>query len=81
MHRLTKHLLNLEVFLVGCIFDNPHLCHSEGLDLFHIGRFLDVLAGRKDPGGLSGEVLVNGSPQPPNFKCLSGYVVQVTRLT
>ncbi|XP_057188591.1 broad substrate specificity ATP-binding cassette transporter ABCG2d isoform X2 [Triplophysa rosa] len=38
--------------------------------------FLDVLAGRKDPGGLSGEVLVNGSPQPPNFKCLSGYVVQ-----
>nr|XP_055060493.1 broad substrate specificity ATP-binding cassette transporter ABCG2d [Misgurnus anguillicaudatus] len=38
--------------------------------------FLDVLAGRKDPGGLSGEVLINGSPQPPNFKCLSGYVVQ-----
>ncbi|XP_051983209.1 broad substrate specificity ATP-binding cassette transporter ABCG2d [Xyrauchen texanus] len=38
--------------------------------------FLDVLAGRKDPAGLSGEVLINGSPQPPNFKCLSGYVVQ-----
>uniref|UniRef100_A0A4W6BTF5 ATP-binding cassette, sub-family G (WHITE), member 2a n=1 Tax=Lates calcarifer TaxID=8187 RepID=A0A4W6BTF5_LATCA len=39
-------------------------------------RFLDVLAARKDPAGLSGEVLINGAPQPPNFKCLSGYVVQ-----
>lgn len=40
-------------------------------------RFLDVLAARKDPAGLSGEVLINGALQPPNFKCLSGYVVQV----
>ncbi|KTG46962.1 hypothetical protein cypCar_00001362 [Cyprinus carpio] len=39
--------------------------------------FLDVLAARKDPAGLSGEVLINGALQPPNFKCLSGYVVQV----
>ncbi|KAM7366589.1 hypothetical protein PAMP_016020 [Pampus punctatissimus] len=38
--------------------------------------FLDVLAARKDPAGLSGEVLIDGAPQPPNFKCLSGYVVQ-----
>ncbi|CAL9694161.1 unnamed protein product [Knipowitschia caucasica] len=38
--------------------------------------FLDVLAARKDPSGLSGEVLIDGRPQPPNFKCLSGYVVQ-----
>ncbi|CAL8241288.1 unnamed protein product [Merluccius merluccius] len=38
--------------------------------------FLDVLAARKDPLGLSGEVLIDGVPQPPNFKCLSGYVVQ-----
>ncbi|CAB1423261.1 unnamed protein product [Pleuronectes platessa] len=38
--------------------------------------FLDVLAARKDPCGLSGEVLIDGAPQPPNFKCLSGYVVQ-----
>uniref|UniRef100_A0A673N6B2 ATP-binding cassette sub-family G member 2-like n=1 Tax=Sinocyclocheilus rhinocerous TaxID=307959 RepID=A0A673N6B2_9TELE len=38
--------------------------------------FLDVLAARKDPAGLSGEVLIDGDPQPPNFKCLSGYVVQ-----
>ncbi|KAF4090667.1 hypothetical protein AMELA_G00054780 [Ameiurus melas] len=38
--------------------------------------FLDVLAARKDPSGLSGEVLIDGVPQPSNFKCLSGYVVQ-----
>ncbi|CAL8331717.1 unnamed protein product [Lota lota] len=38
--------------------------------------FLDILAARKDPSGLSGEVLIDGVPQPPNFKCLSGYVVQ-----
>lgn len=41
-------------------------------------RFLDILAARKDPSGLSGEVLVDRAPQPPNFKCLSGYVVQVS---
>lgn len=40
-------------------------------------RFLDVLAARKDPSGLMGQVLIDGAPQPPNFKCLSGYVVQV----
>ena len=38
---------------------------------------LDVLAGRKDRKGVNGVVLVDGRPQPPNFKCLSGYVVQV----
>lgn len=37
---------------------------------------LDVLAARKDPRGLSGDVLINGAPQPANFKCSSGYVVQ-----
>ncbi|KAJ6661738.1 hypothetical protein lerEdw1_013260 [Lerista edwardsae] len=37
---------------------------------------LDVLAARKDPAGLSGNVLIDGIPQPPNFKCISGYVVQ-----
>ncbi|XP_037760970.1 broad substrate specificity ATP-binding cassette transporter ABCG2 [Chelonia mydas] len=37
---------------------------------------LDVLAARKDPAGLSGQVFVDGFPQPPNFKCISGYVVQ-----
>ncbi|XP_036619302.1 broad substrate specificity ATP-binding cassette transporter ABCG2 [Trichosurus vulpecula] len=37
---------------------------------------LDVLAARKDPKGLSGHVLINGAPQPANFKWNSGYVVQ-----
>nr|XP_060484238.1 broad substrate specificity ATP-binding cassette transporter ABCG2-like isoform X2 [Panthera onca] len=37
---------------------------------------LDVLAARKDPHGLSGDVLINGAPRPANFKCNSGYVVQ-----
>ncbi|XP_068949875.1 broad substrate specificity ATP-binding cassette transporter ABCG2 [Petaurus breviceps papuanus] len=37
---------------------------------------LDVLAARKDPSGLSGHVLIDGAPQPANFKCNSGYVVQ-----
>lgn len=39
-------------------------------------RLLDVLAGRKDPKGLSGMVLVDGRSQPKNFKCMTGYVVQ-----
>lgn len=37
---------------------------------------LDVLAGRKEPKGLSGSVLVDGRRQPKNFKCMTGYVVQ-----
>ncbi|NXY83787.1 ABCG2 protein, partial [Alcedo cyanopectus] len=37
---------------------------------------LDILAARKDPHGLSGDILVDGAPQPANFKCTSGYVVQ-----
>ncbi|KAL8563937.1 hypothetical protein ACOMHN_059367 [Nucella lapillus] len=37
---------------------------------------LDVLAGRKEPAGLSGDLLINGGPLPHNFKCLFGYVVQ-----
>ena len=43
-----------------------------------ICRLLDILAGRKDKSGLTGQVLVNGQPQPNNFKCISGYVVQVS---
>ncbi|XP_037065144.1 ATP-binding cassette sub-family G member 3-like [Peromyscus leucopus] len=35
---------------------------------------LDVLAARKDPRGLSGDILINGKPRPANFKCTSGYV-------
>ena len=41
-------------------------------------RLLDILAGRKDPLGLEGHVLVNGKKQPKNFKALTGYVVQVS---
>ncbi|XP_052628730.1 broad substrate specificity ATP-binding cassette transporter ABCG2 isoform X2 [Harpia harpyja] len=37
---------------------------------------LDILAARKDPHGLSGDILINGAPQPANFKCTSGYVGQ-----
>ncbi|ERE87705.1 ATP-binding cassette sub-family G member 3-like protein, partial [Cricetulus griseus] len=37
---------------------------------------LDVLAARKDPRGLLGDVLINGKPRPANFKCTSGYVPQ-----
>ncbi|XP_069781699.1 broad substrate specificity ATP-binding cassette transporter ABCG2-like isoform X1 [Narcine bancroftii] len=37
---------------------------------------LDILAARKDPTGLKGQVLIDGAPQPTNFKCISGYVVQ-----
>ncbi|KAL5968321.1 Broad substrate specificity ATP-binding cassette transporter ABCG2 [Taenia solium] len=37
---------------------------------------LDILAGRKDPQFLTGEVLIDGRSQPKNFKCVSGYVVQ-----
>lgn len=45
---------------------------------FFLNRLLDVLAARKDPHGLSGDVLINGAPRPANFKCNSGYVVQVS---
>ncbi|GFS06723.1 ATP-binding cassette sub-family G member 2-like [Elysia marginata] len=38
---------------------------------------LDVLAGRKDPAGLTGTLLLGGMPVPDNFKCMVGYVVQV----
>ncbi|XP_041497977.1 ATP-binding cassette sub-family G member 3-like isoform X1 [Microtus oregoni] len=38
---------------------------------------LDVLAARKDPRGLSGDILINGKPRPANFTCTSGYVPQI----
>nr|XP_048283490.1 ATP-binding cassette sub-family G member 3-like isoform X2 [Myodes glareolus] len=37
---------------------------------------LDVLAARKDPRGLSGDILINGKPRPATFTCTSGYVPQ-----
>ncbi|XP_053260081.1 broad substrate specificity ATP-binding cassette transporter ABCG2-like isoform X2 [Podarcis raffonei] len=45
-------------------------------DILRDIKLLDILAARKDPHGLSGDVLINGAPQPANFKCISGYVVQ-----
>ena len=50
------------------------------LSLF-IFRLLDTLAGRKDPSGLTGRLLVNGRKQPKNFRHLTGYVVQVRRMS
>jgi len=38
---------------------------------------LDVLAKRCEEKGLSGEILVDGRRRPKNFKCITGYVVQV----
>jgi len=38
---------------------------------------LDVLAGRKNPAGVEGILLVDGHEVPKNFKCMTGYVVQV----
>ncbi len=46
------------------------------LFLFYF-RLLDILAGRKDPKGLRGHVLIDGQVQPAYFKCMSGYVSQV----
>nr|XP_039264176.1 broad substrate specificity ATP-binding cassette transporter ABCG2-like [Styela clava] len=37
---------------------------------------LDILAGRKDPAGLDGLLLVDGSLPPSDFRRISGYVVQ-----
>ncbi|ELT89768.1 hypothetical protein CAPTEDRAFT_173115 [Capitella teleta] len=37
---------------------------------------MDILAARKDPSGQTGDVLINGSPRPSNFKSMAGYVIQ-----
>uniref|UniRef100_A0A8C5S1M8 ABC transporter domain-containing protein n=1 Tax=Laticauda laticaudata TaxID=8630 RepID=A0A8C5S1M8_LATLA len=41
---------------------------------------LDILSTRKDPQGLSGDILLDGMGLPTHFKCMSGYVVQVSLL-
>ena len=48
--------------------------------MYSVFSLLDILAGRKDKSGLTGQVMVNGEQQPSNFKCISGYVVQVSDL-
>ncbi|KAK7816469.1 hypothetical protein U0070_007886, partial [Myodes glareolus] len=50
-----------------------HTCVIERLSNI---RLLDVLAARKGPRGLSGDILINGNPRPANFTCTSGYVPQ-----
>jgi len=45
----------------------------------HVYRLLDLLAGRTERRGISGCVLIDGNVQPHNFKCMTGYVVQVER--
>ncbi|CAF4295442.1 unnamed protein product, partial [Rotaria sordida] len=37
---------------------------------------LDILAGRKDSHGLTGNVLVSGKSRPASFKDTVGYVIQ-----
>ena len=39
---------------------------------------LDILADRRGKSMISGTVLIGGRSRPPNFKCLVGYVVQVS---
>ena len=56
----------------------PLLSLSPSLScIFFFLSLLDILAGRKDKKGISGRILINGKRQPDNFKCASGYVVQV----
>ena len=38
---------------------------------------LDVLAGRTELEGIDGHILVDSAKPPKNFKCMTGYVVQV----
>jgi len=52
-------------------------CETFPVQFFVWLRLLDILAGHKDRKGLGGVVMINGEPQPVNFKCKSAYVVQV----
>ena len=38
---------------------------------------LDILARKKDPKGLTGNLMVNGKPIQDNYKMMCGYVPQV----
>ncbi|XP_061166082.1 broad substrate specificity ATP-binding cassette transporter ABCG2-like [Saccostrea echinata] len=60
---------------VDCIF-KPGMNAILGPTGSGKSSLLDVLAGRKDPSGLEGEILFDGVPPPENFKCMVGYVVQ-----
>nr|XP_022314885.1 ATP-binding cassette sub-family G member 2-like isoform X2 [Crassostrea virginica] len=60
---------------VDCIF-KPGMNAILGPTGSGKSSLLDVLAGRKDPRGLQGDILFDGVPPPDNFKCMVGYVVQ-----
>ena len=70
-HRERKDIVSL--CINPTIHDLQILVHS-----VYFYSLLDILAGRKDRSGLVGQVMVNGEHQPSNFKCISGYVVQVS---
>uniref|UniRef100_A0A673C1Y3 ATP-binding cassette sub-family G member 2-like n=1 Tax=Sphaeramia orbicularis TaxID=375764 RepID=A0A673C1Y3_9TELE len=74
--RRHKKVFTVFVFVCHSGIMKPGLNGIMGATGSGKSSFLDVLAARKDPSGLTGEVLIDGAPQPPNFKCLSGYVVQ-----
>lgn len=38
---------------------------------------LDIISGRKEKRGVTGNVVINGELIPENFRCTSGYVTQV----
>ncbi|XP_066240714.1 broad substrate specificity ATP-binding cassette transporter ABCG2 isoform X2 [Saccopteryx leptura] len=80
---------DLKMFTEGAVLSFHNICYRVKVKSgFLLGRktaqkeilmnvkLLDILAARKDPQGLSGDVLINGAPRPANFKCNSGYVVQ-----
>jgi len=38
---------------------------------------LDIISGRKEKRGITGNIIINGEFIPENFRCASGYVTQV----
>ena len=72
-------LLCIGVRICQHVFLSARLCtHNE---TFICSRLLDLLAGRKETGTIFGEVLLDGFTLPEDFKCMSGYVVQVRIVT
>lgn len=67
-------LTKSEVFLLDM---NMHIPFSMIRHICFILRLLDIIAGRKNPKGLAGLLLLDGSQPPHNFKCMVGYVTQV----
>ena len=45
--------------------------------IFTIFSLLDIISGRKEKRGVTGNVIINGEFIPENFRCASGYVTQV----